>query len=204
MIITIWLIFAINRFLSTRISFHFAFAGRQYGVETRHHEIDFTETQEDVYERVSTVLDELDVGILVNNVGMQGDDTAYFLDIPNTAKRIKDTINVNVYAQVKVRLCTYLFRFRAICCKMGHFTCNCRTALQSNDTNACSVGSLKAERFAKSSDVGAILEQINKVKTIKIIEKHHIFQRQWVPFSSCSGAPVCRICIPNKVKSILK
>lgn len=74
----------------------------QHGVDTRHHQIDFTETDDQVYEEVSNFLDGLDVGILVNNVGMQGDDTTYFLDIPETSKRIKDTINVNIYAQVKM------------------------------------------------------------------------------------------------------
>lgn len=80
--------------------------GQQHGVETRHYQIDFTETQDEVYQKMASFLDELDVGILVNNVGMQGDDTAYFLDIPNTSKRIKDTINVNIYAQVKVSIIT--------------------------------------------------------------------------------------------------
>ena len=74
----------------------------QYGVDTKHLQIDFSEDGYEIYEKISVFLDKIDIGILVNNVGMQGDDTSYFLDIPNMSKRIHDTINVNIYAQVKV------------------------------------------------------------------------------------------------------
>lgn len=46
--------------------------------------MDFTRT--DVYDRLEKELDGLDVGVLVNNVGMSYDHPEFFIELPDCSK----------------------------------------------------------------------------------------------------------------------
>lgn len=66
----------------------------KYGTETRIIDVDFTRT--DIYDRLSKELSNLDVGVLVNNVGMSYDFPEYFLEVDGCAKMCENLINCNI------------------------------------------------------------------------------------------------------------
>uniref|UniRef100_A0AAZ3QJL3 Hydroxysteroid (20-beta) dehydrogenase 2 n=1 Tax=Oncorhynchus tshawytscha TaxID=74940 RepID=A0AAZ3QJL3_ONCTS len=67
----------------------------QHGRQTQIIQTDFTEGH-DIYPAIAEALQDLDIGILVNNVGMNySDKLVHFLDIPNPEQRITQVINWN-------------------------------------------------------------------------------------------------------------
>nr|XP_046178341.1 hydroxysteroid (20-beta) dehydrogenase 2 isoform X3 [Oncorhynchus gorbuscha] len=68
----------------------------QHGRQTQIIQTDFTEGH-DIYPAIAEALRDLDIGILVNNVGMNySDKLVHFLDIPNPEQRITQVINCNI------------------------------------------------------------------------------------------------------------
>ncbi|XP_041750681.1 hydroxysteroid (20-beta) dehydrogenase 2 isoform X2 [Coregonus clupeaformis] len=68
----------------------------QHGRQTQIIQTDFTEGH-DIYPAIVEALRDLDIGILVNNVGMNySDKLVHFLDIPNPEQRITQVINCNI------------------------------------------------------------------------------------------------------------
>ncbi|KAM8897477.1 hydroxysteroid (20-beta) dehydrogenase 2 isoform 2-T2 [Spinachia spinachia] len=68
----------------------------QYGQKTRTIQVDFTDSQR-IYPAIAEQLEGLEIGILVNNVGMTySDHFAYFLEIPNAEQKITHIINCNM------------------------------------------------------------------------------------------------------------
>ncbi|XP_034405475.1 very-long-chain 3-oxoacyl-CoA reductase [Cyclopterus lumpus] len=66
----------------------------QYGRMTRTIRVDFTDC---IYAAIAEQLQGLEIGILVNNVGMTySDNFAYFLEIPDAEQRITQIINCNM------------------------------------------------------------------------------------------------------------
>ncbi|KAI1903213.1 hypothetical protein AGOR_G00024910 [Albula goreensis] len=69
---------------------------RQYGRQTCVIQADFTEGHA-IYPIIAEKLQNLDIGILVNNVGMTySPGLAYYMDIPNPGMRITEIINCNI------------------------------------------------------------------------------------------------------------
>uniref|UniRef100_A0A673ZU46 Hydroxysteroid (20-beta) dehydrogenase 2 n=1 Tax=Salmo trutta TaxID=8032 RepID=A0A673ZU46_SALTR len=67
----------------------------QHGRQTQIIQTDFTEGH-DIYPAIAEALRDLDIGILVNNVGMNySDKLVHFLDIPNPEQRTTQVINWN-------------------------------------------------------------------------------------------------------------
>ncbi|XP_067412638.1 very-long-chain 3-oxoacyl-CoA reductase-like [Emydura macquarii macquarii] len=74
----------------------------QHGRSTRVIEIDFTQGPE-IYESIQTALQSLEIGILVNNVGMVcATGLVNFLDVPNIDKAISDIVNCNMLSVAKM------------------------------------------------------------------------------------------------------
>ncbi|GAA5955849.1 hypothetical protein JCM8115_004342 [Rhodotorula mucilaginosa] len=68
-------------------------------VKTQIHAIDFSAHDAD-YAQLKTVLDKLDVGVLINNVGKSYDEPMYFQDLPD--QDMIDIVEINVNATLKV------------------------------------------------------------------------------------------------------
>ncbi|KAM6983365.1 hydroxysteroid (20-beta) dehydrogenase 2 [Tautogolabrus adspersus] len=68
----------------------------RYGRKTRTIQVDFTDGHS-IYSTIGKELHGLEIGILVNNVGMMYSETCdYFLDAPDAEQKITDVINCNV------------------------------------------------------------------------------------------------------------
>lgn len=59
--------------------FVYFISATKYNVETRIIDVDFTKT--DIYDRIEKELSNLDIGVLINNVGMSYDMPQYFSEI---------------------------------------------------------------------------------------------------------------------------
>ncbi|XP_067413337.1 very-long-chain 3-oxoacyl-CoA reductase-like [Emydura macquarii macquarii] len=74
----------------------------QHGRSTRVIETDFTQGPE-IYESIQTALQSLEIGILVNNVGMAcATGLVNFLDVPNIDKVLSDIVNCNMLSVAKM------------------------------------------------------------------------------------------------------
>ena len=83
----------------------FHYLESQYKVNTKVIAIDFTQGVE-IYERIRKELEGLEVGILINNVGMAYPYPEYFLDMPNGDKLCQDMIFCNVMSvTMMMRIC---------------------------------------------------------------------------------------------------
>ncbi|XP_043997171.1 very-long-chain 3-oxoacyl-CoA reductase-like isoform X1 [Gambusia affinis] len=68
----------------------------KYGRKTHTIKVDFTEGAS-IYSTIAKELHDLEIGILVNNVGMIcNDHFAYFLETPNPEQKITEIINCNI------------------------------------------------------------------------------------------------------------
>lgn len=72
----------------------------KFNVETRTIAVDFS--LDDIYDKIKTGLSGLEIGVLVNNVGMSYEYPEYFLEIPDLDNTIKKLININVLSICKV------------------------------------------------------------------------------------------------------
>jgi len=68
--------------------------GSKYSAETKIVDVDFTKS--DIYERLKNELTGLDIGVLVNNVGMSYDYPEYYNKMENSEEEFQRLINVNV------------------------------------------------------------------------------------------------------------
>ncbi|XP_075062497.1 very-long-chain 3-oxoacyl-CoA reductase-B-like isoform X2 [Mixophyes fleayi] len=74
----------------------------QTGRKTKIIQVDFTGGPE-IYPKIEEGLKDLDVGVLVNNVGMTYTDGANkFLDVPDVNQRLTDIINCNIMSAVQM------------------------------------------------------------------------------------------------------
>ncbi|RMC00290.1 hypothetical protein DUI87_22897 [Hirundo rustica rustica] len=73
----------------------------KYKVETKVIVADFGE-REDIYNGIKAGLEGLEIGVLVNNVGMSYGYPEYFIDIPELEKTIDKMVNINIMSVCKM------------------------------------------------------------------------------------------------------
>jgi len=71
----------------------------KYKVKTKIVDIDFT-TDKEVYERIVKETVGLEVGVLVNNVGMSYDHPEYFLDIEDAGNKVRKLVDCNIMSMM--------------------------------------------------------------------------------------------------------
>ncbi|KAJ0062111.1 hypothetical protein NL108_015690, partial [Boleophthalmus pectinirostris] len=88
-----------------------------YGRKTCTIRVDFTDGH-NVYPKIAKALKDLEIGILVNNVGMAySEHFAYFLETPDAHKVCQKLVNTNIYTdcnRVYGLICVCLFRGRGL------------------------------------------------------------------------------------------
>ncbi|NXY06000.1 DHB12 reductase, partial [Pteruthius melanotis] len=73
----------------------------KYKVETKVIAADFGE-REDIYNGIKAGLEGLEIGVLVNNVGMSYSYPEYFIDVPELEKMIDVMVNINIVSVCKM------------------------------------------------------------------------------------------------------
>ena len=81
----------------------------KYKVDTKVVAVDFGAATAADYSRIAGVIGDLDVAVLVNQVGLSYDHAEYYDAIDD--KLIDDLIAINIQATNKVRLLFFFFRF---------------------------------------------------------------------------------------------
>ncbi|XP_075062499.1 very-long-chain 3-oxoacyl-CoA reductase-B-like isoform X3 [Mixophyes fleayi] len=92
----------LSRWWRTDLKKYGGWAELQTGRKTKIIQVDFTGGPE-IYPKIEEGLKDLDVGVLVNNVGMTYTDGANkFLDVPDVNQRLTDIINCNIMSAVQM------------------------------------------------------------------------------------------------------
>ncbi|TEB37438.1 3-ketoacyl-CoA reductase, partial [Coprinellus micaceus] len=73
---------------------------QKYKVQTKTHSIDFAKAGDAEYAEFAKSVEDLDVGVLVNNVGKSHSMPVYFVDTPKD--ELEDIVSINVNATIKV------------------------------------------------------------------------------------------------------
>ena len=71
-------------------------------------QVDFGESEE-IYAKVEETLKDMDIGVLINNVGSNSGTPEHFTDFPDISAKIQEAIRLNIMPVSKVCfLCFFL------------------------------------------------------------------------------------------------
>ncbi|KAJ7303972.1 hypothetical protein JRQ81_011487 [Phrynocephalus forsythii] len=92
----------------------------QHGRKTKVIQADFTHGSE-IYEPIQDALQGLEIGVLVNNVGISQERPTHFLRIPDGNKHVDNIVNCNMLSMVKVASAVFLCRKKGIVINLSSF-----------------------------------------------------------------------------------
>jgi len=72
-----------------------------HSVEVKIIQVDFGQDEE-IYEKVEENLKNLEIGVLVNNVGTGGGVPTFFADFPDLSCSIRDIVRINIVSLLKI------------------------------------------------------------------------------------------------------
>ena len=76
---------------------------KKYNVQTKYTVVDFANADEATWQRTTTALASLDVGLLINNVGLSYDHCEYFENLSDQDIRNMVEVNITSVNQVSIQ-----------------------------------------------------------------------------------------------------
>src|SRR5689334_4631856 len=99
------------------------YIGSKYQVESKIYAMDFSKGDKKDFENIKELIEELDVGVLINNVGMNHEiPTPFILESDETINNIVETNISGLLKMTKIILPRMLLKNRGLIINVGSFS----------------------------------------------------------------------------------